>query len=90
MSEWETISGSGSNTFRMNVEGGWVYRYGSSVCFVPFYNLNIPRAIKVEHVSKDDFIDIESEYISLQCQVHPQDTVLMDEDPTELSESSIR
>lgn len=89
MSEWKIVDGTGGYTKRMDVESGWVYLHGGSICFVPFYGLNIPIPLKVEHVSKDDFIDIESEYISLQCQVHPQDTVLMDEDPTELSEAPI-
>lgn len=33
MSEWEYVC---SGTYRINVEGGWVYRYGGvTICFVP-------------------------------------------------------
>ena len=65
MSEWENVASAGSSTYRMNVEGGWVYRYGEAICFVPVPSpaVRIPKAIlpyAPRELEQCEVIDVES------------------------------
>lgn len=67
MDEWKLIC---YNTYRLNVEGGWLYRYNNSLCFAPSLAPATPKrepallpVVPHGFGPRVETIDIESEEI---------------------------